>query len=774
MTRYERKAPAAPGIPNYALDVNSSMVPSSPSDRAGAQRRPRLLGLWVLAVALAALLTPGCGPRPGTAIPAAGNTGDAPEDLDSKQDLDDALSRYRALPGADSTRAGRRDALIHALIRRAEIALGLGRRDEAFRAVLDLCHLFLPEEIDSAKTMATALAPAADLLERMHRLYARSGQTEPAALIITLRRAALPERKSNAAGAAAAPSEMAAKLDEELALLYGFADELAMTALGEHAIRARPIEILSGVVDALPTRREVDQLARLLVERQRALALIFRTQGPSVEIIRAHGEGVIRTTWHLVRMFARAHRLAEVEPYLNEVAGLGDDAVLKATLDAALGHTTVTDAESIKRAEDAWLALAAQFVTDREEQVDLSAARQIVALGRQYVPTSARLAERAGELARAQDDPHPARLAFGEAFALAPSPLLATAILELDDAEVGRLVFTERPIQARKLLESALAFEASVKKRWPGAKRRIDRAAMLETYGLGLVQIGELAAARRYLEASIELVPRRRSLEVLATMAAKLSDHDRALPIFERALALPQNGLEDAYAHLKVQRAAADAYWAAKRPDRAKAMYLACVTGWEQIPTELPPRFAGERLIEMAKSRWALGETERALDLFDQAVDADPNGADTYIGVVAHLISHGQFDRALDAYHRGMGSADVDDYFKVYMSLWIIADARRLGRAANPIAVDYLASRQSPLWYDQLARFASGRASRDEMLAKANSRTHRAELLYYVATISEPALSAAQQREYLEAVIDTEMIMFFEFDMAKMWLESTR
>src|SRR5262249_48003715 len=125
---------------------------------------------------------------------------------------------------------------------------------------------------------------------------------------------------------------------------------------------------------------------------------------------------------------------------------------------------------------------------------------------------------------------------------------------------------------------------------------------------------------------------------------------------------------------------------------------------------ELPAPLAGERLVESAKVLWSLGEKGHGADLLDAAMDVDDSGSNTYLAVVQFLLGEGDLEHAADAVHRALGSDGVSDYNKIYLCLYLVAEAEGDRRAPDPLAVEYLRGRQGGLWPDDLARLATGRA----------------------------------------------------------------
>jgi tetratricopeptide (TPR) repeat protein len=160
---------------------------------------------------------------------------------------------------------------------------------------------------------------------------------------------------------------------------------------------------------------------------------------------------------------------------------------------------------------------------------------------------------------------------------------------------------------------------------------------------------------------------------------------------------------------------------------------------------------------------------DRAVRAFEAAVDADADGEDTHTSVVSFLITRGDYARALDTYHRALGNHAMSDYAKVYMSLWMMAEARRRGQAPDPLAHEFLRGREGTLWYDELARYATGRVGLSALESRASTRGRRAELWYYEAVLGDAGNERAV-RALLERVVGTDMVLFFEYDMAKHWL----
>ncbi|HEX8951039.1 MAG TPA: hypothetical protein VF945_04300, partial [Polyangia bacterium] len=144
--------------------------------------------------------------------------------------------------------------------------------------------------------------------------------------------------------------------------------------------------------------------------------------------------------------------------------------------------------------------------------------------------------------------------------------------------------------------------------------------------------------------------------------------------------------------------------------------------------------------------------------------------ASTYADVIAFLVPRGELDEALDAYHRALGRNEVTDYLKVYCSLWIVDLAKRAKQPVDPLASSFLSSTDGGKWYDDLARWATGRETEQQLLSHVDTPAKKAESSYYRAMRAVEAGDNDTAKKLWKEVVDTDMMAFFEYDMAQMFL----
>jgi tetratricopeptide (TPR) repeat protein len=229
---------------------------------------------------------------------------------------------------------------------------------------------------------------------------------------------------------------------------------------------------------------------------------------------------------------------------------------------------------------------------------------------------------------------------------------------------------------------------------------------------------------------------------------------------------------EQLYLRAKLRRELADAQEAGSKTAEAEQTRRAALADWDQLVSYgLTPEAVAESGLERSKLLYQLGDREQALDALEKAIDAAPDRGSTYADAIAFLIARGELDEALDAYHRALGRNEVTDYLKVYCSLWIVDLARRAKQPEDPLATAYLQSTDGAKWYDDLARWATGRESEAKLLERADTPARKAEASFYRAMRAYGEGRTDEAKGLWKQVLDTDMMAFFEYDMASYYLK---
>ncbi|HEX9101609.1 MAG TPA: tetratricopeptide repeat protein, partial [Polyangia bacterium] len=327
--------------------------------------------------------------------------------------------------------------------------------------------------------------------------------------------------------------------------------------------------------------------------------------------------------------------------------------------------------------------------------------------------------------------------------------------------------------QLEPQLKKVEAFHAAAQKQFPGEPIHPTMAGALFEVGRGYYNAGRMGKAMEFLERSVGVEPQATTLEQMGQIRLKKGDAKEAIALFERAIAVPKGERVDQYYwSAKLRRDLGDAYEAAGDAGAAETARKAALADWDTLATigTLSAEGKADSGIERAKLWYQLGDRDQSIASFQSAIDAAPDRASTYADVIAFLVPRGELDEALDAYHRALGRNEVTEYLKVYCSLWIVDLAKRAKQPVDPLASSFLSSTDGGKWYDDLARWATGRETEQQLLARVDTPAKKAESSYYRAMRAVEAGDNDTAKKLWKEVVDTDMMAFFEYDMAQMFL----
>lgn len=706
------------------------------------RRRPIAFAAAALAAIAAAALV-GCG---GSRFRAAWP--DARVELRDDADREQAIDRLWLLaPGAERDRA--RGPIAAALALRISDAI---EDDQPFIAAALLDQLSSLWQGDPT-TVGRGLAEHARLLRDLRAVFARSGVLEPAAQSLILLAEVEP----------AARAARLAELDEVL----GFADELAVADNGPAAARAQPIALLEPTVLVLPLPWLVDRYVALQIERQRSVAALLDQQGASMALVRAHRD-LLSTARRIAGALARAGRASEIHRRLAQLSGgYGSDRELAIRAEVVADQPTA----------DAYFELAAALRRD-EREPDPAAALAVCLAGLDRFPGDAGLLAAAGGDARSLGRIDQAIALYQRA--LHASDELDTGVAlrlgKLYAERIDRLATGGRPSAADAAWREALRFTADAASSHPHSVWQQATAIAESALGRGLASQGMLDAAERALTASLERAPSIDAYETLVTIDVQTERYADAQRWAREGIAmLGERTTGDRYRRAKLERLVADSLRrTGRQPRRAAEAYLAALRSWASLGDnrDLPRPIAAERMLDMGRTMWWLGDPNKAVELVLQALDQDPESEEIASNAVAFLILAGRYRDALDAYHKCLGQPAIGEYHKIYMSLWIAGEARYAGEPRDRLAAEYLASRRGDVWYEKLAQLAAGKLGLAELRAQATTGPRRAELAFYGAVLGvDPAAATpAGRHKLLAEVIAAHLVLDAEYDLARRYL----
>ncbi|MEO7095851.1 MAG: hypothetical protein ABI175_21505, partial [Polyangiales bacterium] len=522
------------------------------------------------------------------------------------------------------------------------------------------------------------------------------------------------------------PAQRAAHV-AELEEILAFADELAIADNGPTAVRAQPIQLLQPTALALPLPWLVDRYVAMLIERQRSIQALIDKQGASLQLVRAHHD-ILTSSRRIANVLARAGRAPEIHAALSKLKGLGTERELSTRAEILATQPTVS----------AYVELAEALRTD-EHAPDSAAALAVCVAGLGKFPGDVSLAVAAAADARALGRVDQSIQLYEMALRTSGDVDSAAALRlgKLYGERIQRLAGGGRPRAANEAWRGVLAFTDKSAKDHPHMVWQQTAAIAESALGRGLASQGLITDAKHALEGSIDRAPSIDAYETLTTIDVQTDK-------FASAQAWAQSGLSmlgdkssgDRYRRAKLERIEGDALRGLGKHKEAATRYLDALRSWASLgeSKDLPRTVAAERLLDSGRAMYGMGDPDPAVDLVMRAVDIDADTADISAGAVAFLIEAGRYRDAVDAYHRGLG-ANLSDFYKVYMSLWIAGEAKRIGEPLDRLAADYLAGRQGDTWYEMLARTATGRLPYAALVAAATTGPRQAEVAFYTATL---------------------------------------
>jgi tetratricopeptide (TPR) repeat protein len=673
---------------------------------------------------------------------------DAPMQLRDDSDRDQAIDRLWVMP-LGPERDAVRSQIAAAIAARITDALAEDRPLVAQMYLFQIATLWQ----NDPQTVAAGMAPHAAVVRTLRATFAKAGSIEPTIATLVLLAELEPARRT----------DHLAELDE----ILHFADDLEAAENGPEAQRAQPIKLLQPSVLALPLPWLVDRYVALLLQRQSVISDLINKQGASIQLVRAHHD-ILATSQRVAIALARANRTDEISIQLADIRGLGQNREL------AIRAEIVADRPSA----DAYYDLAEAIRTDKDNP-DPAAALAVCLAGLRRFPTSAALlSAAAGDAAELGRIDQPIELYEGAVKANGGTveSALALRLGKLYAERIARLAFGGRPAAATKEWRELERYTRSVSGggKANGQVWTVVAASSQTALGKGLLSQGRFREAERALVASLDRAPSFDAYETLATIHYKTDRFDSASRYANAGIALLGDTRGDKVRRAKLDRIAGDVARTAGRSRDAAGLYIDAMRSWAELgrDDDLSAELRAERKLEAGRILWFLGESAKAVNLVFDAIDAAPSSAANYASAVAFLLQVGSHADAVDIVHRALSQSDVSDFYKVYMCLWITADAKRRHEPHDRQATEFLGSRQGDLWYELLAQAATGRVELARLRAAATTAPRQVELAFYTVTLElDPhAASGDAARKLLKQVVDAQLVMDAEYDLARMYL----
>jgi tetratricopeptide (TPR) repeat protein len=361
---------------------------------------------------------------------------------------------------------------------------------------------------------------------------------------------------------------------------------------------------------------------------------------------------------------------------------------------------------------------------------------------------------------------------------------LAPEMMELYDEALGQLdEFIEarltdpHPERSSALARGAEKILAERLKRWPNSEPPIAPNHLEFMIGMLEMNAGHAAEAQQRFEQSLEKDENVQALMQLGLLLERTDQAEEAEQRYRRALALsPSNSLADDVRRAEILENLGNTSLAQGKTGEMKVQYKRALAAWTEARDQVEG--ATGAIVEMRRGVLLdhLGRHEEAVEAFENAMTFAPQWRDVYAGILSHLVSS-QPDRELasSVWRRSQLHLTLAPEWKVYFTLWIQFITARAGEPPVQEHTDLLRRLgASSNWWGKLASFGAGELDYSDLISVASSLGERTEALYYEGTRLFIAGEHEEARKQFQQVLDTNMVSFFEFEMARKLLANEK
>jgi tetratricopeptide (TPR) repeat protein len=362
---------------------------------------------------------------------------------------------------------------------------------------------------------------------------------------------------------------------------------------------------------------------------------------------------------------------------------------------------------------------------------------------------------------------------------------LAPDKIELYDEALGQLdEFIEvrltdpHPERSSALAGGAETILAERQTRWPDSEPPIEPNRLEFLIGMLEMNAGNADEAKARFQRSLDEEEEAGVLLQLGLLLERTGQLEEAEVRYERALELtPEGSLPDELRRSEILEHLGDVARARRQDSKMIAHYEEALAAWTEARDQVEGPTGA--LVEMRRGVLLdqLGRHDEAIDAFESAMTYAPQWRDVYATILSHLVSaRPDYELASSVWRRSQLQLTLPPEWKVYFTLWIQFIAARADEAPVQEHADLLRRLgQSSSWWGKLASFGAGDIDYETLMAVASSLGEETEALYYEATRLYIAGDRAAADAQFKRVLDTNMVSFYEFEMArKLLMEESR
>jgi tetratricopeptide (TPR) repeat protein len=354
---------------------------------------------------------------------------------------------------------------------------------------------------------------------------------------------------------------------------------------------------------------------------------------------------------------------------------------------------------------------------------------------------------------------------------------LAPEMMELYDEALGQLdefiktrLADPHPERSSALARGAETILAERQARWQDSEPPIAPNELEFLIGMLEMNAGHADEAQERFEKSLEKDENPGALSQLGLLLERTGRPDEAEQRYRRALALaPSDSLADDLQRADILENLGNTARTQGKGREMTAHYKAALRAWTEARDQVDGPTAA--LVELRRGVLLdnLGLHEEAVDAFENAMSHAPQWRDVYASILAHLVSAPpDFELASSVWRRSQLQLTLPPEWKVYFTLWIQLITARAGQPPAQDHTDLLRRLGgSSNWWGKLASFGAGDLDYAGLISVASSLGEETEALYYEGSRLFIAGDRQGARDQFQRVLDTKMVSFFEYEMAR-------
>lgn len=694
-----------------------------------------------LMAGLMSLTSSGCGTTPSPKAPKA-----TPEERSalSTAALESARRRVFALELGDPRREELREAILYTLARKTAELLETDDAEGIDAHLRMMTELFSPEELDAPR-LPEELQPISEGLLAGASKRGDEGRALAAAFLL--------ERTTSD------PETYRALIQT----IHDWSREAREGLSSELERLSQLIQIAEEELGLVPARSIADRLGDLILARRDAIIRELSANRDSFSPFPARMVGLAPLELAAVDL-----RSGDVERAIDRLVAMNDTIPTTAQFIEVLKRARGDDAA----AGDALIELA-EFYRSARPDVSLGICRR----GLLRLPSDARFPVCLARIAADRENYLEATAFYADAISTneGERAIYDEALSQLSSF-IERGIFEPNPKAARSLVAHAERIFESRRVHFPDAPPSVPEERFEFLVGTLEMNAGEPKEALRRFWRSVEIKPSVQSYTQIGSLALRTGELDEAARAFEEALALsPATTMASLPVRAEILGSYAEVFALRDERDRERAILEESLSLWERAE----PAFLGDRAGLLTLNRGLLllrlGRTEEARMAFDRAFTLSPKQQTIYASILSALTTDPRPDTELaeTTLRRALQHLSMDAEWKAYFALWTRLIALREGVDEPSVVGQILEGlAEGKAWAGKLARFALGRIKGEELLSSAENKGELAEAHFYIALAALARGDGEAYRRALRAVIETNMVSFYEYEMASALLRA--